>query len=144
MNKQAGALFIQNWYLEQVIKGIILEINLAIYRIFHSSYILNYFNPFAVCSYLYHHEISNIISNITSKKRSTNERLLSYLSKKGATNWVKKTMKEVFLFSKNLLSSSDIAESEENRIPSLPTADFVHIKPVDLGKDVQPSNLNFQ
>ena len=42
------------------------------------------------------------------------------------------------LHSKNLLNSNDIAESEENGIPNLPTADVVHIKPVDLDKDVQP------
>ena len=33
-------------------------------------------------------------------------------------------------------------ESEENGIPILPTADIVHIKPVELDKDVQPCNLN--
>ena len=49
-------------------------------------------------------------------------------------------MKEVLcsLRSKNLLNSNDIAESEENGIPNLPTADVVHIKPVDLDKNVQP------
>ena len=51
-------------------------------------------------------------------------------------------MKEVLcsLCAKNLLNSNDIAESEENGIPNLPTVDVVHIKPVEL--DVRPSNLN--
>ena len=48
------------------------------------------------------------------------------------------------LRAKNLLSSNDIAVSEENGIPNLPTADVVHIKPVELDKGVQPSNLNSQ
>ena len=48
------------------------------------------------------------------------------------------------LRSKHLLNSNDIAEPEENGIPSLPTEDVVHIKPVELGKDVQSSNLNSQ
>ena len=43
-----------------------------------------------------------------------------------------------------MLNSNDIAESEENEIPSLPTADVVHIKPVELDKEVQPCNLNSQ
>ena len=53
-------------------------------------------------------------------------------------------MKEVLclLRAKNLLNSNDIAESEENGIPNLPTADIVHIKPVELDKNVQSSNLN--
>ena len=37
--------------------------------------------------------------------------------------------------SKNLLNSSDIAESEENGIPNLPTVDVALIKPVELDKD---------
>ena len=55
-------------------------------------------------------------------------------------------MKKVLcsLRAKNLLNSNDIAETEENAIPNLPTADAVHIKPVELDKDVQPSNLNSQ
>ena len=55
-------------------------------------------------------------------------------------------MKEVLcsLLSKNLLNNKDIAESDENGIPNLPTADVVHIKPVELDKDVQPCNLNSQ
>ena len=54
-------------------------------------------------------------------------------------------MKEVLysLRAKNLLNSNDIEESEENRIPNLPTVDVVHIKPVESDKDVQASNLNF-
>ena len=94
---------------------------------------------------------SQILSAITltkniSKQRPTNEHILSYLNKKGATNWDEKTVKEVLcsLRSKNLLNSNDIAESEENGIPNLPTADVVHIKPVELDKYVQPSNLNSQ
>ena len=85
------------------------------------------------------------IKNI-SKKRPTNERILSYLNKEGATNWDEKTVKEVLcsLRAKNLLNSNDIAESEKNGIVNLPTADVVHIKPVELDKDVQPSNLNSQ
>ena len=72
--------------------------------------------------------------------------ILSYLNKKGATNWDKKTVKEVLcsLRAKNLLNSNDLAESEENEIPNLPTADVVHKKPVELDKDVQPSNMNSQ
>ena len=45
---------------------------------------------------------------------------------------------------KNLLNSNDIIESEENGIPNLPTADVVHIKPVELDENVQPSKLNSQ
>ena len=84
------------------------------------------------------------IKNI-SKNRPTNERILSYPNK-GATNWNEKTVKEVLrsLRAKNLLNSNDIAESEKNGILILPTADVVHIKPVELDKDVQPSNLNSQ
>ena len=54
-------------------------------------------------------------------------------------------MKEVLclLHAKNLLNSNDIAESEENGIPNLPTTDVTHIKPVELDKDVQPNNRNF-
>ena len=48
------------------------------------------------------------------------------------------------LHSKNLLNSNDIAESEENGIPNLPTAEIAHIKPVESDKDVQPCNLNSQ
>ena len=85
------------------------------------------------------------IKNI-SKNRPTNERILSYLNKEGATNWNEKNVKEVLcsLRAKNLLNSNDIAESEKNGILILPTADVVHIKPVELDKDVQPSNLNSQ
>ena len=43
-----------------------------------------------------------------------------------------------------MLNNNDIAESEENGIPNLPTADIVHIKPVELDKDGQPRNLNFE
>ena len=55
-------------------------------------------------------------------------------------------MKEVLcsLCAKNLLNSNDIAESEENGIPNLSTVDVVRIKPVELDKDVPPSNLNSQ
>ena len=57
-----------------------------------------------------------------------------------------KRLKDVLcsLCAKNLLNSNDIAESEENGIPNLPTADIVHIKLVELDKDVQPSTLNSQ
>ena len=57
-----------------------------------------------------------------------------------------KTVKEVLcsLCTEHLLNSNDIAESEKNGIPNLPTADVVRIKPVELDKDVQPSNLNSQ
>ena len=48
------------------------------------------------------------------------------------------------LRSKILLNSNDIAESKENGIPNLPTVDVVHIKPVELNKDVQACNLNSQ
>ena len=59
-------------------------------------------------------------------------------------SYIELPWKEVLcsLRAKNLLNSNDIAESEENGIPNLPTANFVHIKPVELDKDVQPSNLN--
>ena len=55
-------------------------------------------------------------------------------------------MKEVLcsLRAKNLLNSNEIAESDEYRIPNLPKEDVVHIKPVELDKVVQPSNLNSQ
>ena len=91
-------------------------------------------------------QILSAISHIKiiSKKRPTDERLLSYLTKKGATNWDEKTVREVLclLRAKNLLNSNDKAESEEYGIPNLPTANVIHIKPVELDKDVQPSNLN--
>ena len=84
-------------------------------------------------------QILSAISHIKniSKKRPTSECILSYLNKKGATNWDEKTVKEVLcsLRSKNLLNSNDIAKSEENRIPNLPTADVVHIKPVESDKE---------
>ena len=48
------------------------------------------------------------------------------------------------LHAKNLLNSNDIAELEENRIPNLPTADAVYIKPVEVDRRVQPSNLDSQ
>ena len=48
------------------------------------------------------------------------------------------------LRAKNLLNSNNIAESEKNGIPNLPTADVVHIKSAELDKDTQPSNLNSQ
>ena len=93
-------------------------------------------------------QILSAISHIKniSKKSPTNERILSYLKKKGATNWDEKTVKEVLcsLRSKDLLNSNDIAESEENGIANLPTADVVHIKSVESDKDVQPCNLNSQ
>ena len=93
------------------------------------------------------YQILTAISHIKniSKNRPTNERILSYPNK-GATNWNEKTVKEVLrsLRAKNLLISNDIAESEKNGILILPTADVVHIKPVELDKDVQPSNLNSQ
>ena len=93
-------------------------------------------------------QILSAISHIKniSKKRPTNESILSYLNKKGATNCDEKTVKEVLcsLRAKNLLNSKDIAELEENGISNLSTADVVHIKPVELDKDVQPSNLNSQ
>ena len=55
-------------------------------------------------------------------------------------------MKEVLcsLHAKNLLNSNDIVKSAENGIPNLPTPDVVHIKPLELDKDVQPINLNSQ
>ena len=43
-----------------------------------------------------------------------------------------------------MLNSNDVAESEVNGIPNLPTADVVHIKPVELDKGFQPSNLDSQ
>ena len=57
-----------------------------------------------------------------------------------------KTVKEALcsLRAKNLLNSKDIAESEENGIPILQTVDVVHIKPVELDKNILPSNLNSQ
>ena len=48
------------------------------------------------------------------------------------------------LRAKNLLNSNGITESEENEITNLPTLDVVHVKPVELDKDVHPSNLNSQ
>ena len=48
------------------------------------------------------------------------------------------------LRAKNLLNRNDVAESEENGIPNLPSADVVLTKPVQLDKDIQPSNLNSQ
>ena len=83
------------------------------------------------------------IKNI-SKKRPTNERILSCLNKKRATNWDEKTVKEIFcsLHAKNLFNSNDMAESEKIGIPNLPTAYVTHIKPVELDKNIQPSNLN--
>ena len=94
--------------------------------------------PLLVCCYLYYQNIS--------KKRPTNERILFYLNNKGVTNWDKKTVKETSCSprAKNLLNSNNIAESEENAISNLPIAGVVHIKPVKLDKDVQPSNLIFQ
>ena len=93
-------------------------------------------------------QILSTISHIKniSKKRPTNRRTLSNQNKKGATTWDERTVKEVlcFLRAKNLLNSNNIAELEENGIPNLPTADVVHIKPVELDKDIQPSNLNSQ
>ena len=70
--------------------------------------------PLLVCSYLYDHGNSNI-KNI-SKKRHPNERILSYLKNKGATNRDEKTVNEVLclLRAKNLLNSNDIAESAVN------------------------------
>ena len=55
-------------------------------------------------------------------------------------------MREVLclLRAKNFLNSNGKAESEKFGIPNLSTADVVHIKPVKLDKDVQPSNLNSQ
>ena len=43
---------------------------------------------------------------------------------------------------KRLLNSKDIAESEENGIPNVPTVDIAYIKPGELDKDVQPCNLH--
>ena len=93
-------------------------------------------------------QILSTISHIKniSKKRPTNRRTLSNQNKKGATTWDERTVKEVLcsLRAKNLLNSNNIAELEENWIPNLPTADVVHINPVELDKGVQPSNLNSQ
>ena len=59
-------------------------------------------------------------------------------------SYIELPQKEVLcsLRATNLLNSNDIAESEENGIPNLPTVDVLHIKPVELDKYVQPSNLN--
>ena len=97
--------------------------------------------PLLVCTFLYYHGIANIISNFPTK-----ERILSHLNKKRETNVDEKTVKEVLcsLRAKNLFNSNEIAESEENGMPNLPTADIVHIKPVELGKIVKPCNLNSQ
>ena len=93
-------------------------------------------------------QILSTISHIKniSKKRPTNKCILSYQNKKGATRWDERTVKEVScsLRAKTLLNSNNIAELEANGIPNLPTADVVHINPVDLDKGVQPSNLNSQ
>ena len=43
---------------------------------------------------------------------------------------------------KRLLNSKDIAESEENGIPNVPTMDIAYIKLGELDKDVQPCNLH--
>ena len=71
-------------------------------------------------------QILSVISHIKniSKKRPTNESILSYLNKKGATNCDEKTVKEVLcsLRAKNLLNSNDVAELEENGISDLSTA----------------------
>ena len=90
-------------------------------------------------------QILSAISHIKNI-RPTKERALSHLNKKGATNVDEKTVKEVLcsLRAKNLFNSNEIAESEENGMPNLPTADIVHIKPVELDKNVKPSNLNSQ
>ena len=58
------------------------------------------------------------IKNI-SKKRTINERILSYLNKKGIASSDEKTVKEVLCSrrTKNLLNGNDLAESEENGIP---------------------------
>ena len=80
-------------------------------------------------------EILSAFSHIKviSKKRRTNEPILSFLKQKGVTNWDENTVKEVLcsLRAKNFLNSNDIAESEENGIPNLPTPDVVHIKPLE-------------
>ena len=59
------------------------------------------------------------IKNI-SKKRPAKELILSYLNKKGATNWDGKTQVMCSLRAENLSNSNDIAISEENGIPNLP------------------------
>ena len=93
-------------------------------------------------------QILSAISHIKNinKKRPTNECTLSYLNKKGATSWDENTAKEVLcsLRFKNLSNINDIAESEENGSPNLPTGDVVHLIPVKLDKDVQSSSLNSQ
>ena len=78
------------------------------------------------------------IQNIC-KRRPTNGRILSYLNKKGATNWDEKTVNEVMcsLRPKNLLNSIDIAESEENGIPNLTIRDVVNIKSVELDEEIK-------
>ena len=104
--------------------------------------------PLLVCSYLYYHgiQILSAVSHIKiiSKKRPTDERISSYLNKKGATNWDEKTVKEVLcsLRAKNLSNSNDIAESEENGIPNLPTVDVVHnIKPVGFPTSIVGNHI---
>ena len=54
------------------------------------------------------------IKNI-SEKRPTNEGILSYLNKKGASNWDEETVKEEMcsLHAKYLLNSNDIANSKK-------------------------------
>ena len=56
-------------------------------------------------------QILSAISHIKniSKKRPTNGRILSYLNKKGATNWDENTVKEVLcsLRAKNSLNSNE-------------------------------------
>ena len=71
--------------------------------------------------------------------------MLSYLNKKGAIYRDEKTVKEVLcsLHAKKL-NINDRAESEENGIANLRTADVVDRKPVKLDKDVQPSKLYSQ
>ena len=71
--------------------------------------------------------------------------MLSYLNKKGAIYRDEKTVKEVLcsLHAKKL-NINDRAESEENGIANLRTADVVDRKPVKLDKDVQPSKLKSQ
>ena len=80
-------------------------------------------------------EILSAFSHIKaiSKKRPTNEPILSFLKQKGVKNWDENTVKEVLcsLRAKSFLNSNDIAESEENGIPNLPTPDVVHIKPLE-------------
>ena len=126
--------------LKQLFKKVILLFML--YSTTHTNSVI--LIPLLVCSYLYDHGNSNI-KNQYCKKRHPNERILSDLKNKGATNWDEKTVNKVLclLRAKNLLNSNDIAESAVNWIPNLPTADIVHIKPVELGKDVQSNYLNF-